>query len=233
MPIRKKSSRVPPIQMAKEYLQAYPSATNEQVVQALDISVRTVTSARAALIQMGLLPRSYFDRKNMTTVLTPPVIDGTNGPIPTPEGIAELGKAMETIGTSGGPGLTPIEMRERLSAVARRAAFEGAGQLEIAAIQAIAKLDAASGERDRLGPGVPLSRADKVARLSILMKICGSSIVDEALAISFRKEVDGLTTQENQAVTAERDTTADGPGVAERADQVLGQPAEPESGQTG
>lgn len=186
MPIRKKSSRVPPMQMAKEYLQAYPSATNQQVVEALNISVRTVTNARAALIQMGLLPRSYFDRKNMTgPVVASPTQASPENPL-TPEGIAELGAALGTIQTTpDSPGLTLAEMRERLSAVARRAAFEGAGSLEIAAIQAIAKLDAASGERDKLGPGVPLTRADKVSRLGILMKVCGLSIVNEAMSRIF------------------------------------------------
>lgn len=243
MPIRKKSSRVPPMQMAKEYLQAYPSATNQQVVEALNISVRTVTNARAALIQMGLLPRSYFDRKNMTgPVVMPPTQASPENPL-TPEGIAELGAALGTIQTTpDSPGLTLAEMRERLSAVARRAAFEGAGSLEIAAIQAIAKLDAASGERDKLGPGVPLTRADKVSRLGILMKVCGRSITDEAMNIVFdnpigvvgvsgtyiygpsdpkeREKYFGQPTQENQAQSTEAGPQGDGSGISECPDEV-------------
>lgn len=207
--------------MAKEYLQAYPSATNQQVVEALNISTRTVTNARAALIQMGLLPRSYFDRKNMIgPVVASPTQASPENPL-TPEGIAELGAALGTIQTTpDSPGLTLAEMRERLSAVARRAAFEGAGSLEIAAIQAIAKLDAASGERDKLGPGVPLSRADKVSRLGILMKICGRSITNESLVTIFGKELDGQPAEENQAQPAEASTQGDGSGVSERPDEI-------------
>jgi hypothetical protein len=205
------------MQMAKEYLQAYPSATNEQVVQALNISVRTVTNARAALIQMGLLPRSYFDRKNMVGPVVAPIQASTTDPI-TIEGIVELGKALETVQI--GRGMSPVEMRERLSNIARRAAVEGAGSLEIAAIQAIAKLDSQSGERDKLGPGVPLSRADKVSRLSILMKICGQSITIESLINTFGKEVNGQSTQEDHSQPAEAVIEENGPGFSERSSSV-------------
>jgi len=218
MPIRKKSSRVPPMQMAKEYLQAYPSATNDQVVLALDVSVRTVTSARAALIQMGLIPRSYFDRKNMSQSV---VLASPPDPL-TVEGVAELGKALDAIvSTPGGlPGLTLPEMRERLSTIARRAGVEGSGQLEIAAIQAIAKLDASTGERDRLGPGVPLSRADKIARLSILMNVCGRSITGESFMNVFGKEPNGKTTQENLPIQAVNGTSSDGARLPECPDPL-------------
>lgn len=232
MPSRKKKRGVRPIELAKSYLQTYPAASSEQVAQALGVSPRTVTTARAALVQAGVMPRSYFDRKNLDGPLlgtpTPPT-----GPILPVEGIADLGKALEAFPSAPGASITTPEMRERLTAVARRAAFEGAGSLEIAAIQAIAKMDASTGERDRLGPGVPLTRADKVSRLSRLMKVCGQSISNESLINTFGKETDGQPTQENQAPEAASSPPEHGSGLGEQPDALRSESLPSESGQVG
>jgi len=185
--VRKKSSRVPPIQMAKEYLLVYPSANNQQVVDALSISEKTVSNARRFLIQTGQLEKSFYSRRG-STLGTTPLADIS---VIKTESAASLGTEAEVILASAD--MDVPERRRRLSELARKARVDGSGQLEIAAIQAIAKLDEQSGTKDSLGPGPPLSRADKVNRLGVLIEVCGASITAESVVKSLeRPELDTL-----------------------------------------
>lgn len=179
------------MQQAKEYLLAYPSATNTQVVDALNLSEKTVSEARRFLIGTGQLEKSFYARRSLTLGPTP-VSDvsviRTEGPASFLPPATDAAEAILTSSDMDVP-----ERRRRLSELARKARVDGSGQLEIAAIQAIAKLDEQSGTKDRLGPGAPLTRTDKVKRLGVLIEVCGPSIVAEAISISFeRSELDKL-----------------------------------------
>ncbi len=174
------------LQQAKEYLRINPSATNAQVVEALNVSIGTVSAARSFLVQTGVIQRSFYDRSS-------PQIEGElpegspPGPVLATSGVSNLEKeaeirakiAAETIGSTGLT-LTAEEQRQRLSTVARNAATTSNFQLEIAAIQALARLDAQIGARDRLGPGPPLDDEQKIHRLSLLLEACGKRISRKA-----------------------------------------------------
>lgn len=174
------------LQQAKEYLRINPSATNQQVVEALNVSIGTVSAARSFLVQTGVIQRSFYDRSS-------PQIEGElpedvlPGPTLATSGVSDLEKEMAaraavekvTLNDTGLP-LTAEEQRQRLSTVARNAAITGNFQLEIAAIQALARLDAQIGARDRLGPGPPLTDDDKIHRLSLLLEAVGKRLARKA-----------------------------------------------------
>lgn len=174
------------LQQAKEYLRINPSASNQQVVEALNVSIATVSAARSFLVQTGVISRSFYDRSSPTIEGELPD-ESSPGPILATSGVSDLEQEMAaraaveaaTLTNTGLP-LTAEEQRQRLSTVARNAAITGNYQLEIAAIQALARLDAQIGARDRLGPGPPLTDEDKVHRLSLLIEACGKRITRKA-----------------------------------------------------
>lgn len=190
------------LQQAKEYLRINPTASNAKVVEDLNISVRTVCAARAFLVQTGVIPRSYFDRTSGRKDLTDSLADATSGPIegalPT-TGVAELEKLAKQVEADLGEPMTPEEQRKRLSAVVRHASNAGNFQLEIAAIQALARLDERIGAKDRLGPGPPLTDEDKVHRLGLLIEACGKRITRKALERAFN----GSFTTKDQAESSQ------------------------------
>lgn len=195
---------VKPLQLAKEYLIANPSASNETVVAALGISPRTVSTARQALVQMGLLPRSFYDRRNgpgaspeESGAPDGPPMGSPPGPSVAVEGVQTLAKIEEALKKDLGEPLTPENSRKRLSAIARKCAELGEYNLEISAIQALARLDAQLGARDRLGPGPPLSEEAKTHRIALLLEAVGPKITAKALVEAFERPqldrlIDGL-----------------------------------------
>jgi len=180
------------LQQAKEYLRINPSATNSQVVEALNVSIGTVSAARSFLVQTGVIQRSFYDRSS-------PQIEGElpedyiPGPVLATSGVSDLEKemaaraAVEAATQNNGLPLTAEEQRQRLSTVARNAAITGNFQLEIAAIQALARLDAQIGARDRLGPGPPLTDDDKIHRLSLILQAVGKRIARKAWERTFNE----------------------------------------------
>lgn len=190
---RRSQGGPPALQLAKEYLLANKAATNEDVVKALGVSSRTVTAARSALISMGLLQRSYFDRTSShpTPDASEPAIP--HGPTLETHSVADLAKLNELIQQDHGEAITAEEARKRVSRIIRAASVMHDPQLELSAINMFARLDAQLGARDRLGPGPPLSREAKVQRSSQILEAIGPSIAGEALTIAFdRKQIDSL-----------------------------------------
>ncbi len=225
-------------QVAKEYILGYPAASNEDVVKATGCSPRAVTRARQYLVVTGQNQRSYFDRKHRQAG---PVLDSASptepneadGPITGPLDPAALAKALQN---DFGPALTLDQMRQRYSAIARYGQKMNEFTLEIQAMQALARLDATTGARDRLGPGIPLTRPDKVSRVGQIAAAAGPSITAEAVVSVYEKPefdrfVDELGrflskgTQNGQPASENRTPTgAEGTGE----DQVPGE-TQPES----
>ena len=179
------------LQQAKEYLRINPTASNAQVVEALNISIGTVTAARSFLVQTGVIRPSFYDRTSEAATVELPD-ERPLGPIIATSTARDLARAQEVIhqaveGPAGEP-LTAEEQRQRLSAVARSAAATGNFQLEIAAIQALARLDAQLGARDRLGPGPPLTDEDKIHRLYLLLEAVGKRIARKAWERAFSEQ---------------------------------------------
>jgi hypothetical protein len=210
------------LQAAKEYLRINPSASNAKVVEDLSVSLATVSAARSFLVQTGQISRSFYDRSS--PALEPPA-EPAPGPIVV-TGVDDLEKtfaAREAVADAshGGAGepLTPEEQRQRLSNLARQASLTGNFQLEIAAIQALARLDAQIGARDRLGPGPPLTDEDKIHRLSLLIEACGKRITRKAWRKAFGVEL----TAENQASASENPSSLGGsPDAGPESPHVAG-----------
>lgn len=193
----KKGAPARALQLAKEYLMAHPTASNEDVIQATGVSSRSVSSARQVLVQMGLLQRSFHDRRHRSAEP-----DGTASAVelPTHGPSEEASDAMEvrrlaaleqSINKDIGEPLTPDEMRRRYARIADWARNNKEFTLEIQAIQAHARLDSQLGARDRLGPGPPLTRPQKVERVGLICQAAAPSIVAEACVMYWdRRELD-------------------------------------------
>ena len=179
-------------QFAVEYLLGHPSATNEEVVKATGCSPRSITRARAMLVATGQVSRSWFDRQHRPNgPIDEPLEDGAEPQPAPPQGDLPLAgprdpQALENaLRADHGPALTTEQMKQRYSAIARFAAKTGEFTLEISAMQALGRLDAQTGARDRLGPGVPHTRADRKDRVQAILEAAGPSITAESVVAAF------------------------------------------------
>jgi hypothetical protein len=139
-------------QLAKEYL-ANPAASNEEVVKALGVSSRAVSTARSVLVNLGYMQRNFYDRRHRASG----AVDVPEGPSETPPGPNETAPSLpvmggrdlqsleSTISKDLGPALTTEQMRQRYSAIARWAGANKEFTLEISAMQALGRLDGQSG----------------------------------------------------------------------------------------
>jgi len=179
-------------QFAVEYLLGHPGATNEEVVKATGCSPRAVTRARAMLVATGRLQRSWYDRQHRPAGPIDDLQEGGAEPQPAPA-VGDLPlvgprdpQALEkALRADHGPPLTVEQMKQRYSAIARYGASAGEFTLEIQAMQALGRLDAQTGARDRLGPGAPHTRADRRDRVQPILEAAGPSITAEALVLAF------------------------------------------------
>lgn len=186
MPRRRSEGGPSSLQLAKEYLLAYKTATNTDVVKATGVSIRTVTAARSALISMGLMQRTFHDRTSPRQS-EPEQPEGGSLPLGPTLPVVGVDKLNELIGQDQGDAITAEDARKRVSRIIRAAETLKDHQLELAAIGMFARLDAQLGARDRLGPGPPLSKEAKIQRSSLIFEAIGPSIAGEALVVAFNK----------------------------------------------
>lgn len=154
-------------------------------------STRTVTSARASLIADGLIS------KDTQAPIDP--VEKHKYSAPT-EGGADLDTKPTNPAVDIGAlldadaSLTPAAKRKILDDLAKSADNP---QVRIQAILASARLDAAEGKRDALGPGAPLTDEDKIHRLALLLEACGTYLATHAWKQAFKNEppVDGPSTR--------------------------------------
>jgi hypothetical protein len=205
--------------MAKEYLLAHRTASNDDVVKGTGVSIRTVTAARAALISMGLLQRSFWDRTSGRQSEPEPgaVPSETPGlPLGPTLPVDRAAELQNLLARDQGPALTAEDARKRVSRIIRAAEALKDSQLELAAIGMFARLDAQLGARDRLGPGPPLNRDAKIQRSSLIFEAIGPSIAGEALVVAFSKtQIDtvlsGIARGIIRKAENEQSTTQDSP----------------------
>lgn len=184
------------VQLAKEYLLAHPNATDAEIVGRLEISSRTVTYARQQLRLQGELPRSFYDRKSARvgegSAEPDTASDPSSGPVVALS--IEDSKALESYLKGANVSTDPLtvdQMRARYSAIARHAAANKEFTLEIAALQALARLDQQVGARDALGPGVPHTREQRTTRVTMIVDAAGPSITADAVVRAYeRPELD-------------------------------------------
>lgn len=170
------------LSLAKEYLRSNPQASNEQVVKAIDVSPRTVTEARRQLVEAGEAKPAFYDRTSTPAAkpsALPPSPSDSAGPAEpkslTPE---DLQRLLAAASADKGEPLTSDEMRQTVSAIVRQADSQ---QIQIAAINLLAKLDAMLGSQQRLGPGPPLTHQGRVHRTALILEAGGLPVVRDAL----------------------------------------------------
>jgi len=216
-----------------EYLIGHPAASNEDVVKATGCSPKSVTRARGMLVATGQLNRSYFDRQHRPseglagpppdTTVASPGATVADLPLVGPRDPAALEKFLRD---DHRPSLTDEDMKQRYSAIARYAAMTGEFTLEIQSMQALGRLNAATGARERLGPGEPHTREQRRDRVVPILQASGPYLTAESVVLAFdqyeftdfvnelhklmsQKGQNGVTTQENSPKTGENSPIAD------------------------
>ena len=175
-------------QFAVEYLLGHPAASNEDVIKATGCGARSVSRARAMLVATGQLQKSYFDRQHRPTG---PIQDAAVAPTEPPDELLRVEpprdpSALEkALREDHGPALTVEQMKQRYSAIARYGARSGEFTLEIQAMQALGRLDSQTGDKNRLGPPAPHTRADRRDRVIPILQAAGPSIVAESVVIGY------------------------------------------------
>lgn len=175
--------------LIKAFLIANPHATNTMVMIAIGCSPAMVTNGRNELRIAGMLVRPHADH---TSPLDVPSTDVPATPVPvvddiiiTPmRGTAEVLEILDAErATHDGGQMTPDEQRAFLTNLSRD--ITEAPQVRMAAMAMYNKLVESTTERDALGPGKPLTRADSIMRLSLLMRAVGPMVTVKAYEEAF------------------------------------------------
>jgi len=167
---------------AKEYLRAWPHASTDAVVRVIGCSPRTVYAARKALRLTENHEPVVADH------ITPRVV----APVPT-EGIEDLDKEVKKAAAIKGEPLTNDELEVIYSNAVRLAKMEGNVSAMVAAGSALDRLRRGAGDANRLGPGPPLTQADKIERTSLILDVVGPKITaDAAFKAWERPELDAF-----------------------------------------
>lgn len=191
----------PPTQrlQAKEYLLAHPEATNRDVRSSVGCAYRTITKARAELVEKGLIPPAWADHHVAVRSNRPP------NPIPAVERAAE-DTPFETSSTadleraisdhSRRPDETDYfagieddeeidfgKLRRILWRVANR---DRDPRIRTQAIWTLTRMQQDVSDRP-LGPGVPRTRQQIVDRLILLFEGAGADVVVDAMQTYLEK----------------------------------------------
>lgn len=213
--------------LVKAFLIANPLATNAQVIKATGCSSSLPTMARNELRAAGFHVRARFDQTTPGITGMPgsfqqeliTATEGTPDATATPmRGTAEVIDLLESAKTSDKE-LTAEEQRTFLSKLARDK--NEPPQIRMAAMTMYNKLVSDdTDERDALGPGKPKTRADRVTRLSLLMRACGPTESLDAYKMAFNVEEESEEAMDtgNDAAQAEGPATAEGHTSALPAD---------------
>lgn len=164
------------LQQAIEYLVAHPKASTDDVRANTGVSSKTVQNARKKGYDMGVLPRSPYDRVRRDPLENPAVIDT--------EGAEDLMEAVTAAVT--GDERTPLDIDESkrvLAGIARNGS--NPDSLRIQAITASARLDQISGSVEVLGPRPALNRADWVDKTRTILDVAGLDIAVDALVRAY------------------------------------------------
>ena len=164
----------------KAFLLANPLATNDTVAKNTSASTSLISKVRKAMEKDGLLLRSYYNRRSNPDK---PLTLDEDLPIVVPmQGTKEILDLLEQQTEIAGE-MTPEEQRKFLTSVARDK--NEAMQIRMAAMVHFNKLAESTSERDALGPGKPLTNADRRMRMSLLMRACGPALVLSAYKEAF------------------------------------------------
>lgn len=177
---------------AKEYLLKHPGATNEEVRTAAMVSGRTVSTARAQLVEENLIPPAWGDHKkggrkvNMAQALEDPDTD-----IKTTKDLnAELEKelAREAAANAaadaelGEDGEVDVQkLKRKLWQIVYRNRDD---RIVVAAASAISRIQIEQSAR-ALGPGKPMTEASALDRLKMIFEPVGPRLILKAFVECF------------------------------------------------
>lgn len=160
------------VKLVKQFILANPTATIREVAKATRASERTVSRARDVLVRGGMIPPAAIGRP------LSPQPEADSGPDE-----EKIRRDIDAAVRSGAAKvLTREERRQRLSAYADHPQVPHASR--IAALRELEATEPPADEK-KLGPGVPLTREERVHRAALVMEaledIDGSGAVAEAL----------------------------------------------------
>lgn len=166
----------------KAYILANPAASNSEIVEKTGASARTVSYVRSTLRSEGTNePSKRSEAKSDGEEL---VIESVAEML-TPQTIKEM--AVDP--TFGADLLDEDQIRTKLLQQVQRMAFDPqiGSQTKLDAIQVWVKLKDIA-RAATMGPGNPLTEAEAVDRLSMIMQGCGPTVTIKALDRAFDKK---------------------------------------------
>lgn len=178
---------------AKTYLLEHPQATNKDVAASLGVAPRTVGYARAELVNSGLIPPAWGDHKSAkrrmkrrAIVPTDKVVSATEGTPFETQNTTDLNKAV----VSALPDLLDEEEEidiGRLKRILYRIAkMNPDDRIRTQAVWTLTRIQQDMSERP-LGPGLPRTKAEIVARLLQLFEAVGAAVVIETMQMFLDK----------------------------------------------
>lgn len=172
-----------PIVVARDYIVRNPNASNVEVAKETGASLRTVSSARKELREMGLVKPAYGDRGQSGPPVAPSVLPDSTRDVMDVQSHADLTAAVEAeLNRKADEALASgefnvAELKKILWKVMHRNTDD---RIVVAAASALARIQAEADSRP-LGPGKPMTRTEAKARLKMLLQACGISLVTEVL----------------------------------------------------
>lgn len=183
----------------KEYLLLHPTASDHEVMVAMNVSMKTVSNARHELVSLGKIPPSAYDRKTVKRTVRPAeaISKATEGTFDV-KTTADLNAAVDEELRKRAEDITGIEgevdigkLKRVLWKVVHRNLDD---RIVVAAASALARIQQEADARP-LGPGKPLTKADAIDRLIMLFKACGVNLVVEALNTWIGKDTPNAQTE--------------------------------------
>lgn len=165
----------------RQYLLEHPEAKNTDVMLALGVSQRTVSTVRAELRDEGGVPAAGDKRHASPRVDPAAAVTGAAAGAFDVQTTSDLNRA---VGASIGDGdfnedgtIDILKLKRALWRIVRTNRDD---RIVVAAAGTLARIQQEANSRP-LGPGKPLTRDDAVARLIALFKAVGINVVLEAI----------------------------------------------------
>lgn len=186
---------------ACEYILAHPDESKKQQAAGADTSERTIAMARKKLIADGKLAHS---RKGRPSLDDPRSRRSRAAPVATLDHAAMLALAEIDVNQ---PDLSDERVQKLLLRQVIRFALDPTlhPDTRMSATQQWGKLKDMVRQAD-LGPGIPLTRADRVTRLSDQMKLCGPDETLDAFELAFNLPKTEHTDERNVPADADKAT---------------------------
>lgn len=176
----------------REYILLHPTAKNAEVMNALGVSMRTVSNVRAELRAQGM-PPAWGDRKNKRVNAQQTIARATEGTFDV-QTTADLNKAVglelereAAANAAADAELGPdgeVDIAKLKKVLWRVVHRNSDDRIVVAAASALARIQQEANARP-LGPQKPVTKTDALDRLSMLFRPVGIGLVFEAMLKTF------------------------------------------------